>query len=250
MNTKDLIIKAAIEEIIATNLPTHYLAEKSVDSNTIKPKSKYVWLLDAGHGGINPANGKYQTKGKGFVFRDGLTIQEGVLNRDVLEIVLKLAKELPFELRYRLTAHNWRDTPLKERTITVNRVCLQEGASNCRLISIHHDGVAHIPKANGVGSFYQKKYSYKRSDYKELQDGSINLAKIINKHQVIEMPQCKNRGIKPHNLHMMRESDCISAFSEGAFMTNRKDAEYISSDLGKLSYAKAIIATILEVEIG
>src|SRR5687768_12788224 len=44
--------------------------------------SNYLWLLDAGHGGIK--NGAYTTApAKMFLFPDGLSIFEGVINRSI-----------------------------------------------------------------------------------------------------------------------------------------------------------------------
>lgn len=49
-------------------------------------KSNYLWLIDAGHGGM--VKGKYTTApAKMFKFPDGLTIYEGVVNRDIALIL-------------------------------------------------------------------------------------------------------------------------------------------------------------------
>ena len=49
--------------------------------------SKYIWLLDPGHGGL--IDGVYQTRGKRSPpFADGSILYEGVFNRDVVSRIL------------------------------------------------------------------------------------------------------------------------------------------------------------------
>ena len=57
-----------------------------------KNKSKYHWILDAGHGGVHPETGEYQTRGKRSpTFPEtsehaGQVLYEGVRNRRIVEM--------------------------------------------------------------------------------------------------------------------------------------------------------------------
>ena len=51
--------------------------------------SKFIWLLDSGHGGLDPDTGKYVTPGKRSpVWNDGSQYFEGVGNRDIVRRIL------------------------------------------------------------------------------------------------------------------------------------------------------------------
>ena len=54
--------------------------------------SKYVWLLDAGHGGME--NGRYTTApDKMYTFDDGLVFHEGVNNREIVDMLIGLLQK-------------------------------------------------------------------------------------------------------------------------------------------------------------
>ena len=62
--------------------------EKKVEKKN-KPKSKYTWILDNGHGGV--IDGVYQTKGKRSPkFENGDVLYEGVFNRRVVKKLSEL----------------------------------------------------------------------------------------------------------------------------------------------------------------
>lgn len=241
MDTKQLMIKAVIETVIEKHLPTHYLAEKVNDVvPVVKVDSKYFYILGAGHGSIDPITGELQTRGKRHTFSDGFKVIEGVLNRKVLAKTIELAKDLPLNIRFGTTSHEWKDTPLRERTNKANEYCDLYGVDNCQLLDIHHN--AHNTKrANGIEVFYWGKDGYFSGE-------GAKSALIYNNCQSEEMAQFRNRGVKFANHHMTREVKCTGILAEGAFMTNREDAEEMTSDYGILCYAKANIAWITKME--
>lgn len=231
-----------VNPVVKKHLPSYDLIKKDVPViHDVKPKSKKVFLFDAGHGDVNPKNGKYQSPHKKHIYKDGFKVLEGVLNRLVLNKVLELAKDLPFELRYELIAHEWKDTPLKERSNKVNDYCDLYGVDNCELLSIHHNGHQN-PAANGIEVFY---WGYNGTRF------SVKGAKsaiIFNDKQSIYMPEFRNRGVKFANYHIIREVKCPAILSEGGFMTNREDAEEMTIDKGVTNYAKAVIEWIRAIE--
>lgn len=223
-----------INKLVTVYLPDYELRKK-------KKASRFLYLFDEGHGGINPENGVYQTPSKGHRYSDGFIINEGELNRKVFAQVLELAKELPFSLRFERLAHDWKDTPLSDRTGRANYFCDVQGKDNCKLLSIHHNGFTD-PKANGVEVF-----SWGNGNGNFSTSGK-KAAQLFNDRQVLDLHQFRNRGAKIANHHMTREANCTAILSEGGFSTNREDAEEMMSDAGILSYAKTIINWVLIME--
>lgn len=225
----------AINPYIERLLPSYELVKKEIETvKTSKPKGKLIWILIAGHGGINPRTGIYQSKHKQHIYKDGYAVYEGVLNRKVLDKVLELSKDLSFELQYELPMHEWRQENSKVRTRKVNDICDKYGKGNCRLLAIHHNAFRK-PSANGIESLYYR--------------AGEEMARVLNKHQSIEMPQFRNRGAKFQNLYITRDTDCKAVLVEGGFMTNREDTEEMKSEYGILCYAKMIVNSMNEIEM-
>lgn len=96
-------------------------------------KSNYVWLIDAGHGGLNP-DGSYNclANGKRYQHPD-FEILEGVINR---QIALKLANALAeLGIEFRLIYDEVADWSLTKRVTIANN--LQKKLGNCIGLSIH-----------------------------------------------------------------------------------------------------------------
>src|SRR5690554_2819648 len=93
---------------------------------------KYLWLIDAGHGGMK--DGKYTTApNKMHIFNDGYTIYEGVVNRGVAKKLYKKLSEGCVD--WALVYDDEIDTHLSSRVQIANRV--YEKHSNCILVSLH-----------------------------------------------------------------------------------------------------------------
>ncbi len=108
--------------------------------------SNYIWLLDAGHGGMK--NGKYTTApAKMHIFPDGLTFYEGVNNRKIVD---KLARLLLLSNIESCLVHDREcDTPLKERVALANRLHAEK--KNCIYLSIHSDAMPDGAHGKGAG---------------------------------------------------------------------------------------------------
>lgn len=241
MTPRESIVYDIVNPIVKKYLPSYSLEKKEIDIiEVVKPKSNFVLFSDTGHGGKNPKTGVYQSPQKQHVYSDGFAVYEGILNRKVWEKTLELAKDLPFELRYETIAHEWKDTPLKERTDKVNKYCDLYGVDNCEFLSIHHNGHGN-PKANGIEVYY---WGYNGTAF------SVNGAKsaiIYNDKQSINMSEFRNRGVKFANFYVIRKTRCTGILAEGAFMTNREDAEEMMLEKGILHYAQTNIAWIIEM---
>ena len=101
-----------------------------------KGNSNYVWILDAGHGGM--IDGVYQTEGKRSPkWEDGSQLFEGVSNR---EFVNKISRELErLSISHVVLVDTEIDTPLKIRTDLANKLATDEPKKKFIYVSIHSD---------------------------------------------------------------------------------------------------------------
>lgn len=111
---------------------------------------KYLWLLDFGHGGIDPKTGIYQTEGaKQYHFnQNDFSIYEGDINR---KIGLKLACVLgDMGMPYQIITDLITDTPLSTRVKRAN-VIFQETTKYLPVVLSIHSNAASI-SISGEGS--------------------------------------------------------------------------------------------------
>ena len=116
-------------------------------------QSNYIWILDAGHGGM--IDGVYQTEGKRSPkWEDGSQLFEGVSNR---EMVNRIATQLEYmNISYVKLVDTEKDTPLSVRTKLANQLLEDESKKrNGRkliYVSIHSDAWS-TPHAGGWSVF-------------------------------------------------------------------------------------------------
>jgi N-acetylmuramoyl-L-alanine amidase len=132
--------------------PKKYSKEYKGNTYTIfNGSSNYIWLLDAGHGGM--IDGVYQTEGKRSpIWENGEQLFEGVSNRD---LVNKIAKELENrDISYIILVDTEMDTPLKIRTDLANALNAQYRNKNkkCIYVSVHSDAF-RLKSAKGWSVF-------------------------------------------------------------------------------------------------
>ncbi len=199
---------------------------------------KYHWILDAGHGGLNPETGEYQTRGKRSpVFPTpnkyaGEVLYEGVRNRQVLHCLKELLDENNYE--YSVVSEEWRDNSLSDRVTKANLIA--EKIDNCIYVSIHHNAYGKgWNNAHGLST-----YHYPTSDK------GLRLASIFNDNVVEEM-KWRNRGIKTANFYVLKYTSMPSVLTENGFMTNLKEAEVLMSDEGSYQLSLSHFKSIQEV---
>ena len=99
--------------------------------------SKFVWILDPGHGGLNPETGEYVTPGKRSpVWDDGTQYFEGVGNRDIVKRILKRCRNegvLAIDV-----VNDWEDVSLSTRVNRANAIYKYH--KNCIYVSVHSNG--------------------------------------------------------------------------------------------------------------
>lgn len=210
-----------------------------------KGESKYLWLLDNGHGGL--INGRYQTQGKRSpTMDDGRVVFEGVFNRDIVNgIARRCAEE---NIDYEILVPTARDIALHRRSRKANEILLDEMINNdrkCILVSVHAN--AHEPEgefifndAHGIETFYFMKNG------KESQNGK-KAASVFQKHMIAETGR-RDRGAKGKNLHMVRETKMTSLLTECGFMTNPEEARLLLDPAFKTKIIEAHVNAMLEIE--
>ena len=203
--------------------------------NKEKTKSKFHWILDAGHGGLDPKTGEYQTRGKRSpVFPStsehaGEILYEGVRNRRIVKCLAELLLENNID--YSIVSEDWKDNSLSDRVAKANKIA--EDKDNCIYLSIHHNAYGTgWNNAHGLSTYHYPK-----------SDKGFRLAQVFQQRNVDKM-NFRNRGVKNSNFYVLKYTKMPAVLTENGFMTNLKEAEIIMTNEGSydltLSHFKAI----------
>ena len=200
--------------------------------------NKFHWILDAGHGGLHPETGEYQTRGKRSpVFPStsnygGEVLYEGVRNRQVLKCLKELLEEN--DISYSVISDEWKDIPLSERVSKANKIA--ETTTNCLYLTIHHNAYGKgWNNAHGISTYHFPK-----------SNKGFRLAGIFQNKIVNEM-DWRNRGVKSANFYVLKYTKMPSVLTENGFMSNLKEAEVLMSDEGSYKVSLAHFYAIKEV---
>ena len=199
--------------------------------------SKYLYILDAGHGGLD--NGKYVTAGKRMV-KDGIKFYEGVNNRDNVKRIMQGMKAAGLECVD--IVNNWRDLSLKERVFRANRLAKDR---KCIYISIHSDANGNGQEwnsASGIGT-----YIYKNTSNQDTKD----LAKYMHQELACNFSgMAKDRKIKKTLFYVLRKTSMPAVLLELGFHTNFDEVNLMRTDEWKDKVVKSVVeaCNIFEVK--
>ncbi len=199
--------------------------------------SKYLWLLDPGHGGI--LDGNYQTPGKRSpIWEDGTQYFEGEGNRGIVDRILRMCKTEGIDAMDIVSSN--RDVSLSERVARANAL---NTIRKCIYVSIHSDGFTK-ESANGF-SVYTSKGETK----------SDGIATIFLKNMKLKFPNRKLRKDtrdgdedKEANFYVIKKTNCPAILIENFFMTNREECNILMSSEGKYKIALSHFNSIKEIE--
>jgi len=200
--------------------------------------SKYIWLLDPGHGGL--IDGKYQTRGKRSpAFPDGSILYEGVFNRDIAARIKALCDAEGIECENIVNSEH--DVPLATR---VSRANSRHAADpRCRYISIHANGW-------GDGVTFNSAHGASLYHYMTSRVGK-EMATALLKH-IVQETGLRSRGVKANmswgNFYVLRKTSMPAILSENGFMTNLEDATNLMKDDFRQKVAAAHFKFIKEME--
>jgi N-acetylmuramoyl-L-alanine amidase len=195
--------------------------------------SKYIWLIDNGHGG--EVNGVPQTAGKRSPnWGEGVLI-EGTKNREIAKEILKGLKkncidcvELTPELA---------DVSLSQRVKRANALAKFPAV----LLSVHCDG---FPKESAHGF---SAYTYHgQSDSDKIAEIICRKALAAGLH--LRADDSDGDLDKEANLAVLRDTVIPAVLIENLFMTNKKDYNVLMSKKGVKSLAKITVDAIKEIE--
>lgn len=201
--------------------------------------SKYLWLLDNGHGGM--IAGKYQTEGKRSPeWADGSQLYEGEFNR---AIVNRLAEKLTaLDIAYVKLTPSDNDISLYERVIRAKAWCQQ---GNCILVSIHANYGDGTGKASGVEVFTTVGNT-----------PSDKIAQVfIDKWAEIQ-PKVRLRtdredgdDDKEENFQILRKVPCPAILTENFFMDNEYECKnWLMTGVGRAEIVDVHLQAILAIE--
>lgn len=203
--------------------------------NQILGKSNYLWLLDAGHGGM--VNGVYTTApAKMHKFHDGMTIYEGVINRSIVDLIALKMETYKIDFQY---IHDpVEDTPLPIRVMRADA-------------SFHKDNRAiylSVHSNSGGGSGFEIFTS-------KGQTKSDIVAKVFCAEYMVRFPNEPFRKDlsdgdydKESDFYVLRKTDCPALLVENLFFDNRVEAQYLLSKDGQNSIANCIVSAMLTCE--
>jgi len=205
--------------------------------------SKYVVILDAGHGSLNP-EGVYTTNGKYFIhptgtFHKGSTFFEGMFNRIIItNYLIPMLKEARIE--YEVLYHDYLDTPLEERTRRANLIGKKKKSFG---ISAHSN--AANSKARGFSCFTSPGRT--KSDL--IADKLLEEVKGISKEYGFTMRYdfSDGDGDWEARFWMLVKTDMPFILPECLFFDNLEDAKILMNVNFQKAYAKCLFNTIVYV---
>lgn len=201
--------------------------------------SKYIWVLDPGHGGL--LNGVYQTSGKRSpIWADGSVYYEGVGNREVARKVSDKLKALNIDFLFTVNPDNPVDESLKKRIDWLNKLT----QTNLILVSIHSNG-ASVESASGWEIFTSPG-----------QTKSDKIADVFYSEFQKEFKESKFRKDtsdgdvdKENPLYVTKQSNCPAVLLENFFMTNEKECkELLLNPVGQDRIVNTIVSSICIIE--
>ena len=179
-------------------------------------KSKYIILLDNGHGINTPGK---QSPDK--------SLQEYKYAREIVQKVYSSLKELGYNPYILVPEQN--DIPLNTRVKRANKLC-NEYNKKALLVSIHCNAVGCDGKwhnANGWSVFVAQNASTK----------SKTLAKCLKEAAEKEglkiRLQYPDKAYWVQSLAMCRDTNCPAVLTENLFQDNKEDVKFLLSKEGK-----------------
>jgi N-acetylmuramoyl-L-alanine amidase len=206
--------------------------------------SKFTYILDPGHGGIDPKTQRYVTAGKRSpVLPDGTTYFEGVGNRQIAKLVGDELKAKNIQYAYTVTPSDHTDVSLVERQRRANALHKKKP---CILISIHSN-------ASGDGRSFHAGQGFEV--FTSIgQTNSDKYAEIWYEEMKLEFDELKGRSDRSDGDHdkearlAMVQLNCPSFLIEMAFHTHKNEVMLLKSFEGQKRFAKVIVRTIERIE--
>ncbi len=221
-------------------------------------KSKFVVVLDAGHGGKDPGN-----MGNGYKEKD-----------IALNVVLKIGKELEKDSNIKVVYTRDTDVfiPLEKRgkiandakadlfiSVHCNSHNSQASGTETFVLGIHRNATNfEVAKRENSVIFLEEDYevTYEGFDpnspessigmtimQEEYLDQSILLADFVQKKFTNDLKR-KNRGVKQAGLIVLHQTYMPSVLVEIGFLTNNEEGAFLNGSYGQTKMADAIVDAV------
>lgn len=222
--------------------------------------SKFIVVLDAGHGGKDPGNSNHGFVEKAVVLKTILLLEKHLKKDNDIQVVLTRKSDLFIELKDRPKKANSFDADLFV-SIHCNSVKnpVPFGSETFVMGLARSKDNLEIAKQENSVILLEKDYkkTYKGFDPKNPEtliglkilqedylDRSINLASKIENNFKNKLNR-KSRGIKQTPLWVLDAAYMPSVLIELGFLSNKKEGIYLNSDKGQNEMAEAIAAAII-----
>lgn len=205
----------------------------------VKGNSKYIWVLDPGHGGM--LDGVYQTEGKRSpIWDDGTQYFEGVGNREIAFKVSKRLTALKVDHMFTVDPTDATDVSLKKRVKLINDLKYK----NMIGVSIHSNGFKK-ESANGWEIFTSKGET--TSD--KVADIFFNRFRDKFMDRNFRKDTADGDFDKEANFYILKYTKCPFVLLENFFHTNEDECKNIlMSSEGQDKIVDAIVESICFIE--
>lgn len=216
--------------------------DKQIKANpvTLRPdnisgKSNYLFLLDAGHGGMK--DGKYTTApAKMFTFPDGYVIYEGVVNRSITHFLALLLDAAGIDYAY---IHDEdEDTPLFARVQRADNWHFKD--KRAVYLSIHSN--------SGGGSGFEVFTSKGQTKSDKVANVFCDMYQKMFPDKKFRADSIDGDADKEADFYVLRKTDCPAILVENLFFDNRQEAEFLNSEIGQQKIAICLEKAIQAVE--
>ena len=171
--------------------------------------TKKLIVIDAGHGGIDDGASNGMLLEKDLVEKIGQKVQALNKNSD-LEIVLLRTGD--------------QDISLTERAAKINEM------KPDLVVSLHTNYTTN-KNINGIETVVSDKNNF-------LEKSTFHAENMLENFKGGDF---EIRGVKNHDLHMLRNSNCPAILIELGFLSNEKDAKILESEVGQNALARSIL---------
>lgn len=204
--------------------------------------SKYLYLFDAGHGGLE--NGVYQTSGKRSPkFDDGTILYEGVNNRDNVRRIMNQLAQISIEAKD--IVNSTADIPLSKRVKDANEL---HKTRKCVYISIHSDaaGDGNVwNPASGI-SVYTSPGQTKSDIFAALAIDELEIQ--FGNTVKWRKDTTDSDEDKEENFYVLKETSMPAVLLELGFHTNKEEAKRMLTDEWKNKVVAAVVTSIQKWE--
>lgn len=204
--------------------------------------SKYTWLIDAGHGGIDDY-GIYNTPGKQYHFvQEPISIYEGDINRKIANRLIKRLEQN--NISYVNITPGTDDIPLSKRVATANHLHKTKG--NTIYISIHSNAVSNTTKGYGSNATgYEIFTSVGQTESDKVAEVFLKTYMKYFTNVRARVDNSDGDLDKEAQFYVLRKTIGPAILIENLFYDNIKEAKYLLSEQGQ-DYIAAMMYRAIE----